>query len=173
QLLDLLRAQLRQGDRAAVARVQLDVAGGVDETRPVVAQARQAGGGLAGPGLAHEAQDPAAVQVQGDAVEDLVAAHGAHVQAIDAEDGGQSRLRLCWCGGHAFPTFVEAFARAIASASRLVPIVSTAIAATGRMTPHGWMLSAIRFSLIMRPQSAVGGCMPSPRKDRDAIEPIE
>ena len=59
------------------------------------------------------------------------------------------------------------------SAIRLVPTVSTAIASTGSSTPHGWTARAMRFSLIIRPQSAVGGCMPRPRKDSEASAPIE
>ncbi len=31
----------------------------------------------------------------------------------------------------------------------------------------------MRFSLIMRPQSAAGGCMPKPRNDSAAMMPME
>ena len=64
-------------------------------------------------------------------------------------------------------------ARAKPSVSRLVPIVNSAMASTGSSTPHGWTVTASRFSLIIRPQSAVGGCMPRPMKLSAAITPME
>ena len=64
-------------------------------------------------------------------------------------------------------------ARAKPSVSRLVPIVSSAIAITGSRTPHGWTVTARRFSWIIRPQSAFGGWSPTPRKLIAAINPIE
>src|SRR5205823_11080345 len=54
---------------------------------------------------------------------------------------------------------------------RLVPIVRSAIAITGITTPHGWTVRAMRFSLIIRPQSARGGWSPKPRKLSAAISP--
>src|SRR5690606_14620336 len=83
------------------------------------------------------------------------------------------RLLLSCLRHHWPPAFVFADAWAIESAMRFVPIVSSAIASTGNSTPAGSSDSAMRFSLIMRPQSAAGGCIPKPRNDSDAIAPIE
>src|SRR5699024_5912444 len=70
---------------------------------------------------------------------------------------------------HHASTEVDAVARAKESASRLVPMVSSAIAMTGSSTPQGWMDRAMRFSLIIRPQSAAGGCRARPRNGREAM----
>jgi hypothetical protein len=43
-------------------------------------------------------------------------------------------------------------------------MVRSAIAMTGRITGHGWMVRPFWFSLIMSPQSAAGGWSPKPRK---------
>src|SRR5204862_1694414 len=71
------------------------------------------------------------------------------------------------------PRSIPADARATPSPIMLVPIVSSAIAITGMTTPHGWIVSPCRFSLIISPQSAAGGCRPKPRKLSPAISPIE
>ena len=47
------------------------------------------------------------------------------------------------------------------------------MASTGSSTAHGCTVIESRFSLIIRPQSAVGGCSPKPRKLIAAIRPIE
>jgi hypothetical protein len=64
-------------------------------------------------------------------------------------------------------------ARAIPSVTRLVPTVSRPIASTGSSTAHGCTVIDSRFSLIIRPQSAAGGCSPKPRKLIAATRPIE
>ena len=55
---------------------------------------------------------------------------------------------------------------------RLTPIVRAAIAAAGTITGHGCTLRPIRFSPIIRPQSAAGGWSPSPTKLRAATSRI-
>ena len=52
-------------------------------------------------------------------------------------------------------------------------MVRAAMRTTGAMTAHGWTVMAMRFSLIMRPQSAAGGCMPKPRNESAAIMMME
>jgi hypothetical protein len=47
------------------------------------------------------------------------------------------------------------------------------MASTGRNTAHGCTLMDRRFSLIISPQSAVGGCSPNPRKLTAATSAIE
>ena len=59
------------------------------------------------------------------------------------------------------------------SAIRLVPMVRMPMSTTGTTTAHGWIVRPMRFSLIIRPQSAAGGCMPKPRKESAAMMPIE
>ena len=71
------------------------------------------------------------------------------------------------------PRSMPAAARERPSPIRLVPIVRSAIASTGSTTPHGCTVRPCRFSLIIRPQSAAGGCRPKPRKLRPAMSPIE
>ncbi len=67
-----------------------------------------------------------------------------------------------------WPRSMPIAAREMPSPIRLVPIVSSAMAITGSSTGHGWIVSPFLFSLIIRPQSAAGGCSPKPRKLRPA-----
>src|SRR5207244_9777966 len=83
-------------------------------------------------------------------------------EAVDLEDAHRSP-----------PRSRPIAARERPSPTRLVPIVSSAIAITGMTAPHGWIVRPCRFSLIIRPQSAAGGWRPKPRKLRPAIRPIE
>jgi hypothetical protein len=55
----------------------------------------------------------------------------------------------------------------------LVPIVSSAISAAGTITAHGLSGRPIRFSLIIDPQFAEGGCCPRPRNESPAMITIE
>ena len=64
-------------------------------------------------------------------------------------------------------------ARARPSAIRLVPMVRMPMSSTGTTTGDGWMTRPMRFSLIIRPQSAAGGCRPKPRNESAAMRPIE
>ena len=64
-------------------------------------------------------------------------------------------------------------ARAIPSVIRFVPTVSRPIASTGSSTAHACTVIESRFSLIIRPQSDVGGWRPKPRKLTAAMRPIE
>ena len=61
----------------------------------------------------------------------------------------------------------------IASVSRLVPMVSSAIMAAGTITAHGFSGRPVRFSLIIIPQLAAGGCWPNPRKASPDMMMIE
>ncbi len=56
---------------------------------------------------------------------------------------------------------------------RLVLTVRAAMRMTGATTAHGCTVMAMRFSLIIRPQSADGGCMPKPMNESAAIMMIE
>ncbi len=47
------------------------------------------------------------------------------------------------------------------------------MAITGMTTPQGWISRPRRFSLIISPQSAAGGCRPKPRKLRAEMSAIE
>src|SRR5699024_10643105 len=131
-----------------------------------MAHAGQPGRGLARARFADETEDLSAGEREVDAVEDLIAGIRLDPQVGDAQDdllvrfvrrvvANRFRLRA-----HHASTEVDAVARAKESASRLVPMVSSAIAMTGSSTPQGWMDRAMRFSLIISPQSAAGGCRP-------------
>ncbi len=103
---------------------------------PRVAEQRKADGRLARAGFAHEAEHLAGCDRERDLVDDVdlgVAQDDA--QALD-RDG-----RLA--GAHsARPRSMPMAARAMPSPTRLVPIVSSAIAAIGRTTPQGCETSA-------------------------------
>ena len=76
----------------------------------------------------------------------------------------------------AFPSVVLAMLFVSILGPRLwliVLMVRAAMRTTGAMTAHGCTVMAMRFSLIIRPQSADGGCMPKPRKERAAIMMME
>src|SRR5262249_31264905 len=80
-----------------------------------------------------------------------------------------SSIRAASSGGRSTPIAT----RAIASVKVFMPMVSKAMSAAGTITPHGFTLSPILFSLIIVPQFGAGGCSPKPRKDRPAITTME
>src|SRR5699024_5927821 len=144
-----------------------------------MAHAGQSRRGLARARFADEAEDLSAGEREVDAVEDLIADVRHDPQAGDAQDdllvrfvrrvvANRFRLRA-----HHASTAVDAVARARASAGRLGPTAGTASAMTGRSTAQGWVDRAMRFSLIISPQSAAGGCRPRPGNDREAMYAIE
>src|SRR5699024_1566900 len=109
------------------------------------AHAGQPSRGLARARFAGEAEDLSAVEAEVDAVEDLIAGVRHDAQVGHAQDdllvrfvrrivANRFRLRA-----HHASTEVDAVARAKESASRLVPMVSSAIAMTGSSTPQGWI----------------------------------
>jgi hypothetical protein len=52
-------------------------------------------------------------------------------------------------------------------------MVRMAMSRIGTTTGQGLAASPMRFSLIIRPQSAAGGCWPNPRKLRPAMRAME
>src|SRR5918992_737627 len=120
---------------------------------------------LARSGFAHETEHLARVDVERDLVHDV----DVFALELDTKTFDFQRARARHPGPRP-PRSIPIAALAKPSPTRLVPIVSRPIAVTGSTTPHGWPASSpCRFSLIMRPQSAAGGCRPKPRKLSAAI----
>src|SRR5690606_32537324 len=152
--------------RGAVVAGGRDRAAGRGETTAEVAQGGESRRRLARSGLADEREDLAGGDVVGHPAQDGLSTGGVDAQVVDDECVGDGDL-----GRHAGTSFVRprpAAAEARESVMRLVPTVRTAMATTGSSTPHGSTTSAMRFSLIISPQSAVGGWMPRPRNDSEA-----
>ena len=98
---------------------------------PRVAEQREADGRLARAGLAHEPEHLAGRDRERDLVDDVdlgVAQDDAQALDRDGRRGGAHSAR---------PRSMPMAARAMPSPTRLVPIVSSAIATTGSTTPHG------------------------------------
>src|SRR5690606_5240447 len=140
----------------------------VAEPAPDVAERGQARRGLPRAGLADECEHLARRDVVGHAFEDSVPGECGDPEI--AHDECVAQTDLCHDVTSLSP---RAAADASESVMRLVPTVSTAIANTGNSTPQGWTTRARRVSLIIRPQSAVGGWMPRPRNDSEATYPME
>src|SRR3954469_1129268 len=136
-----------------------------------VAEQRHPDGRLARARLADEAEHLARVDLQADLVDDVDVRPGQlDLQVVDVDRRRPDRL----CRAHDLPPRSRPMAaRATPSVTRLVPTVSRPMASTGRKTDHGWIPMASRFSLIIRPQSAVGGWRPKPRKLTAATRLIE
>src|SRR5262245_4641616 len=123
-----------------------------------------------------EPQDLAGGDLKRDAVDDVLVAPVVDLDTkVDDLERGDARADLVRDGhmrarhGAHFsppvrPRSIPIAARARPSPTRLVPIVSRAMAITGSRTGHGCSVSPFWFSLIIRPQSAAGGCSPKPRK---------
>src|SRR5699024_2417741 len=115
--------------------------------------------GLSGPGLTHQAEDLTTPHGDRHVADDLhVRGASDHGQSVGHQNGV-----VCFCH-FSTPRSIPIEARERPSVMRLAPMVKIAIAVTGSATAHGWMDMPWRFSLIIRPQSAVGGCSPIPRK---------
>src|SRR5947207_4546722 len=159
------RRPLRLGQREEVAAVDADAAARDHRAAARVPEQRETHGRLAGARLANKAEHFTRVDRERDVVDDVVAA------ALDLD------AQMLDLDGRAHPSIaprsMPAEARESPSPIMLVPIVKSAIATTGMTTPHGWIVKACRFSLIISPQSALGGWSPKPRKLRPAISPIE
>src|SRR6202008_1209687 len=110
--------------------------------------------------LPDEAEPLAGPDAEGDAVDDVLVASvfDLDAQVDDLECGRRAH------SPPVLPRSMPIAARASPAPTRLVPIVRSAMAITGRMTGHGWIVSPFWFSLIISPQSAAGGCSPNPRK---------
>ena len=163
---------------AAGRPAQLGDVAPVDQHRPAghaaaaaVSEQGHPDGGLAAAGLADQAEYLPSLNLDADLVDHVVARAGElDPQVADLDRRGVRRCERA----HAFALRSSPIAaRAIPSVTRLVPTVSRPMAATGSSTPHGCTLIASRFSLIISPQSAVGGCSPKPRKLIAATRPIE
>ena len=122
-------------------------------------------GRLAGAGLADEAEHLAGRDLERDLVDD--------VGARPMSSTRRSRTSTARRGSSVPLPSRPIAARAMPSVTRLVPTVSRPMASTGSSTAHGWTVIESRFSLIISPQSAVGGCRPKPRKLIAATSPIE
>src|SRR5690606_21322613 len=87
-------------------------------------------------------------------------------QVADVEqDAGLFRGRSLQVGHHPRPPFRLVVRLRIQSATRLTEMARMAIAAAGmRAAPMPKTMPSL-FSFTMPPQSASGGCTPSPRKD--------
>src|ERR1700730_7632064 len=117
--------------------------------------------------LADQPQDLSGRDAERDVVDDILAgAFHDDPQAVDNDGGLDDR--------HAAPRVrsMPAAARAMPSPISPVPMVSSAMAATGRTTPHGWTVRAMRFSLIIRPQSGAPGLVVNPRNASAAMTPM-
>ena len=64
-------------------------------------------------------------------------------------------------------------ARATESVNVFTPMVNSAMRMAGMSTPHGLAIRPTRFSLIISPQLAAGGCRPKPRKLSPAMTSME
>src|SRR5579862_2148790 len=149
--------------------VDQDLAPGHPATRARVTHQRHPNRRLSRPRLSDEPEDLARVNLEHDLIDDV----GARQDQVDLEIANRNSTGLLRNRHRHSPRSRPMTARAKPSVSRLVPIVSSAMAMTGSTTPHGWKATAKRFSLIISPQSEAGGWMPSPMKFRAAIRPIE
>src|SRR6185503_15252719 len=133
-----------------------------------VPEQRQGGGRLTRPRLADQPQHLAGLDGEADLVDDIV----ARSRDVDPQVGDHHRGPG---GAHSLPLgrSIPIAARAMPSPTRPVPTVKSAIATTGRTTPHGWTASAIWFSWIITPQLAPAGSVAKPRKARPEIRAIE
>src|SRR5919108_733637 len=164
-------AELALSERAQIAAVDADDAPGDLAAAPDVAEQRHPHGRLARARLADQAEPLAGTDPDPDLVDHVHARAAERDAQVDDVDG-----RFFHCLGGVHHSFVRSrpiAARATPSVTRFVPTVRTAIASTGSRTPHGMTAIDRRFSLIMSPQSAAGGCSPKPRKLIAAIRPIE
>src|SRR6185503_9252986 len=165
-------AQVALAERRQVAAVDADRPAVDGAAAAHVAEQRHPDGRLARPRLAHEPEHLARVDLERDLVDHVDVGPGQRdAQALDVD----GRRTLGGLGGaHDLPPRSRPMAaRATPSVTRFVPTVSRPMASTGRNTDHGWTVIARRFSLIIRPQSAEGGCRPKPRKLTPATIPIE
>src|SRR3954451_12556782 len=160
------RAPLPLGQRQDLAAGDADCAARDLRAATCVPEQREPDRRLARARLADETEHLARVDRERDVVDDVVAAaFDLDAEMLDLDDR---------CAHSSIPPrSIPAAARERPSPIMLVPIVRSAIAITGMTTPHGWIVRPWRFSLIIRPQSAFGGCSPKPRKLRPAIRPIE
>src|SRR5204862_3141189 len=126
-------------------------------------------GRLAAAGLTDDAEELARADLEADVLDHRFARIELERQVLDAD------CRLAVAGDHAGMlraargTYDLPSVRAIASPVRLTPIVTIAISAAGATTASALSEMYSRFSPIMRAQSELGGCRPSPRKLTDAM----
>src|SRR3984893_14740212 len=148
--------QVTAGDPYAAAR---------DPSAPAcVPEQRQAHGRLAGPGLADQSEHLARVNRERHLVDDVRPGRDDLDAQVRDVNGRLAHPRA--------PLSMPATARERPSPTRLVAIVSRPIASTGSATPQGEGRMPSRFSLIIRPPSARGGCRPKPRKESPLIRAI-
>src|SRR6185437_9738452 len=133
--------------------------GSSDDPRPAlgVPEQRDGDGRLPRARLADQPDDLALRRRERDPVDDLAAAaHDLDPQIAYLDHS---------------PTL--ATAREMPSVTKFVPIANSAMHAAGTTTAHGWIVSPVRFSLIIRPQSAFGCWIPNPRKLTAATSAID
>ena len=152
---------LEQGEQEDVSTLDPDLASGDSCAATRVTEHREADRRLPGSRLADEAEDLARGDVERDAVHDVLV---RAVVDLHPRSTTSSACVAVFTRCPSVPRSMPIAARARPSPTRLVPIVSSAIAITGRRTGHGCSVSPFWFSLIISPQSAAGGCSPKPRK---------
>src|SRR5262249_36623740 len=141
-----------------------DPAGSDLSAAPTMAKQSEPHRGLARARFAHRAQNLAGSDLEVDLLDDGKGRAGKpDAQALDDDRSS----------GHGALRPMPIAARAIPSVMRFMPTVSRPIAATGSSTGQGWIAMPMRFSLIISPQSAAGGCRPNPMKLTAAMGPVE
>jgi hypothetical protein len=153
-------AQLRLRERQHVSAVELDPAGctRVARQHPDDRQARER---LATPGLADDADGLSMRQFEVDAAErlrsDLAVAHEVDREIVDRQQVANVALRGSRMSRSASP-------------SRFRPSATAKMARPGNVAVHHSVITVVRPSATMRPQSGVGGCAPRPRNDSERAD---
>src|SRR5215470_5137228 len=184
-------AQVARAQPEEVGPVEEDLAAAYPQPAPGVAEQRERNRGLAGSRLADQAEHLPGGDRETDLADHVRAGRtNSDFEVADLEPdrfAGARRRRGRMTGGHRACLGVSSSTRAASSGRRstpmvtratasvnvLVPIVSRAISAAGTITAHGLSGRPARFSLIIKPQLAAGGCCPNPRNDSPAMITME